>query len=934
MPPPAIPPSDLFGLPPFPPAEEEELPEGETHAAILIGDEQIHRDVFQGVFNSAAAKIRAPSRRLPAANLGVTQGMEALLLHSIPAEDHKVLQGMISMGDVTDTASTEELKVYLDTLEEIAGADPILTQLLFPITGNHEVLHFGVASSGWALFGALGLIVRKQGAKSYKKDMHLPQAGGRDKVLNKEVLIKTYYKRLYGKEPNPAVLESSDYHDYVLKDRKKQQWNDTGQVFKDFWRQEKDGSWNALVFNEEVKNEERPEKRWFQASARKLNDLETQKGKIPVYVIALDTLDYLEDGMETGNIEGHVSYMQVGIVQAFMEAVRSSEPNAKFILGGHYPAHQIAKIKKSGLYRILEDEDIVAYVGAHTHGRGYQDLTQRTFKDGLLALGGEFQLERQTPLPEVVVPAVIDYPNEMMIFRYGVEDQDPDKLFFEFEFAGIDPETLPGNSEEVCEELKKLRPLILTHDDAILEIQDDQIREFGTPGTSLLRQADLALNLDTSLTTRFDRIHDEIIKEDVIPAHVIDKQYEFREFMSIMKLSLMDAGLESEALEIEPVYLATLDLLNENYKRIRRGEFLDFSGDHDLIDGLDQAMKDFNQEVYALEEKVNAELQSDTSTPEQKEHLEVLSHLLPLTSGFMEDYRHWLEEYEKKLQTERKPRDFIYDANLSGSAHYVGILEHLQEIPVGSRPWALMVHGWHEADQYEGEFYGGEETLRKKVPDKIRLELSADTGAAEVTLSPLTEEDQKIKRRHWCEESTPNYAEEGREATQAALVPSGDRGFEWHWSYPTGLAWHDAKTPWNGSQRLLSGQIGGRMHLLNRYDKPRVNLNLHLGGATDFEGYWEVSAKAAVTGGDPWGLAEIGPMLEGGLVLAGKEEGNRYLGLGGNLTLAEGVLSAEVSHHWNSEIEDEQRVLVTTDLFSDLRLLHWTGIADWVDRDF
>jgi hypothetical protein len=300
----------------------------------------------------------------------------------------------------------------------------------------------------------------------------------------------------------------------------------------------------------------------------------------------------------------------------------------------------------------------------------------------------------------------------------------------------------------------------------------------------------------------------------------------------------------------------------------------------------------------------------------------------------MEDYRHWLEEYEKKLQTEREPRDFIYDANLNGGAHYVGILEHLQDIPVESRPWALMVHLWHEADEKEGEFYGGEETLRKKVPDKIRLEVSADTGAAEVTLSPLTEEDQKIKRRHWCEESTPNYAQEAREATQAALVPSGDRGIESHLSYTIGLGWHDAKSPWNGSGKHLSGHLGVRTHLLNRYDKPRVNANLHIGGATDFDGNWEVSAKGAVTVGEPWGLVEAGPLVEGGLVLAGEESGNRYIGLGGILTVGEGVLSAEVSRHWNSDTKNDWVVTVNTDLFADLRLLHWTGTANWVPRDF
>lgn len=886
---------------------------GDLHVIALVGDEQVHQiPDYQGFFRSLHGNSVAPAHRLPASTLGVTHAFEALMRGGIPVDQMKIFEGMIATGDVVDVGNTDELKIFFEALDRLKDTDPVYRNLLFMI-GNHDMLHNGVSRSGWDFFGLLGIVLRRGGVEAYKKDIQIPEVGGRDHVLDKATLIEFLYRYFFDKEPDPARIESADYHHYTVKGRKKAAWNDTARVFRDFWKQEKDGSWNALV-KYLPGSPDKPEKQWFHASAVKMGDFGTSDGKVPLYFLSMDTMDYLDDGMSLGALQGHVSSSQVRVLEAFIEEIRSAEPGAKFVLGGHFPAASgefdkagvaaIAKLRESGLHRILSDEDVVAYVAAHTHDRGYTDLSQHDL------------VQRSTPLPQVTVPAVMDYPNEMVLMTYGVEASDPDNVVLQFDFAGVDPKTLPGNSEAVCAEMKAIRPELLMYDDGIVHIKDDHMREFALPGTPFGKKLDLVLNLDEGAITRFDNIHDEVIKEDVIPAMVEDTQYYLRAFMGVMKLTLIEAGWNDEAAAIEAAYLKNVDHLNENYERIWKGEYRETAVGHSHVHLLDEHMGELDEAIRVFQEK--AEGSND-------ENVAFVGHLLPLVRGFLGEYRYWLEGYERKLKTERDPQDFVYDASLGGSFYFKSVMAHMRDVPYGSQAWAFLVHSFLEAGEQRVEFYRGERVLSKTVPDRIRLEIASD-GSRSVTLSPLAPGGEKIDRRGWCETDVPHYAEEGRKRARASVVPLGDRGVEGHFSYRLGY------------EGGLSGELGGQWHLLNRWDLPRLNGRLYLGGSTNFDGYWDVYGKGSLSVGDPWGLIDAGPTVMGGVVLSDPDRDpaqyDRFVGAGVGVNLFEGLVAFEANHLWREDAENEWRYGVKIDLATGLRALHWGGVAKWVGRDF
>ena len=132
-----------------------------------------------------------------------------------------------------------------------------------------------------------------------------------------------------------------------------------------------------------------------------------------------------------------------------------------------------------------------------------------------------------------------------------------------------------------------------------------------------------------------------------------------------------------------------------------------------------------------------------------------MSHIVPNLPRYMDDYENWLKEHERKLRTERRASDMIWDANLGGSPHYQLIMDHIRALPHGSWASSFVTHVHLEASEQVQEFYKGEKSLIKKVPDQIRLEISADSGA-QVLVSPLTAADKQIRRRKWCDPNGPN----------------------------------------------------------------------------------------------------------------------------------------------------------------------------------
>ena len=806
-------------------------PRGETndeHTIALIGDEQVHwEEDIRTAIGSLAVNSEAPCCRPPGTTLGVLHTTEMMLRELIPPAQRAFYQGHISTGDVADIANTEEIKSFFDVVDRLKKADPMERMLLFMI-GNHDVFHRGTTRSGSDFLGLLGFILNLQGGRTYKRDIHLPEVGDPDNILDKKVLLAFLYEQFFGKSLDPVILAPTDATGYYISEEHGLgRWKKSGQAFKHFWKQEKDGSWNALVFLDSNAKKPHPEEQWMHVSAIKMSELSTADGKVPIFFISLDTMDFLADQTSFGGTRGRVSHYQVNIVDTFITEMKRRHPKARFIMGGHFPAHDIVGIRGSKLNHVLAREEVVAYIAGHTHSRGYRDLAAKPHRRKL-------GIRRDNPLPQVIVPAVMDYPNEMALMRYGVDPADRDKIFFEFDFKRLDEDKIPGNSDVVCEELKMVRPHLLTYDDAMAHMGDKQLKEFATPGTTIGKKIDLLLNLDHGIITKPGRVYDEVVAKDVIPAMVEDTQTYLRLFRSVIKVSLVEGGFREEAANYCGIFFQTLEHLDDYYERITQGKYTDTSGEHSDVHLIDRFKRDLDEASYDLIDKLEA-AEQETKDPQMRQLYHNVAHIVRDVNNFMNDYRHWLTGYEQNLRTERRPSELINETDLLGSPYFKSVVRHIWELPYGSQAVAFLTHVHLESAEQYKEFYKGKESLRQKVPDQIRVEHSVKSGKTTIKKQWLSG-THTATRRHWCETDADYkpHAATARAEVMKEVPKSGKYKPDAHWSVEIGGYLGNPND--GGVEKGVRVSVGGQWHLLSRWNAPRINGGIWAVGNLDFQG--------------------------------------------------------------------------------------------------
>ncbi|MBI3541375.1 MAG: hypothetical protein HY073_04485 [Deltaproteobacteria bacterium] len=814
---------------------------------------------------------------------------------------------MIGTGDIGDIANVREPKIYYDTLKKLSEADPLLRSLLF-IIGNHDVIYTGVLGDGLDFLGVPTLILDLEGKRSLGQEIHLPEVGGQENVQNKEILIKFLYKKVFNQEPDPALLREATHHRYRLK--KGEDWVpwDSPKTFPTFWKQKEDGSWNALVKNVPLPDvNDRPEQKWTYVSATRLK---TPPSSPPVFFIARDDMDYSNDGTEFGALQGHVSNRQVRLIESFMDEMARQYPGAKFIIGGHFPLTSVANVHGSGLFRVLSDKRLIAAIAAHTHQRGYADLSQGSFaEDNEIRRSGQ-------PLPEITVPSMTDFPNEDVLMQYGLKSGDPNTTFFNFSFVGMDESKIPGNSEEVCKELKATRSHILTYPDSLRHIKDPMIREFATPGTSIMRR----IYLGMELLKRPGALYDLVIAEDVIPSMIADTKYYLYSSIRIVKLGLMEAGMEAEAKDLEKEFSRHYSQLDAYRERIWVNHYSDTEPDHDALFEPDLFTEELSKKVFSVQDKMRERLKDNHLTEMQRDVLEITNSAIPNLKGFMEDYKYWLQRYETNLHALRPNSNMINEASLGASKHYKALMTLFGSIPQGSWAASYMTHTFIEAAEQRKEFRFGAQALAKWVPDWVRVEVGRD-GRETVSLAPLTPEDRKVRRRTWCHPDSPNYAELGRRDVQKMVVPDLASSVSVGVSYRLGAT----TMPWIPKSRvIISGELGGQLHVKPRWYLPRMDASLHLGGTTNFEGYWDLHAKGTLMAEDPFGLIAVGPVVKGGIVVTGLENHNApFVGIGLGVGLLEGGIFIEYLENYSNQLNGGSSFGLMVDLFKLREILSW-----------
>lgn len=913
-----------------PPSGPQKSPS--LHTVSFVGDEQFNvMPYIWSVYRSLTADNFAPGLRLPLSNMGDAAAREMLLRQAVPVNEEGVHRGSISTGDSTDVASVEELNQYLEVVGKAAAFGHPL-RLFVP--GNHEVFHGGVADRG-VEGGLLALLLGLGGEREFQRDVHGLEVGGEKNILDKGRMIGMVYKNLFGKKPKPVALLPSDKEGYLLKDKTRGAWKDTSTVFQRFWREERNGAWTAIVSHEEDQTHRVPLEQWLYVSASKLDEIQTPSGPHPLYIVGIDTVDFLADPASKGSIEGRISTYQAALIRAFIQETKRGEPRAKFILVGHYPLTQTAgkgglslftetiplfgpffrplNVEESVLKPILSDESVIAVVGAHTHNRGFEkNLCDPKF--GTL-IGGETPASSprycppdREPLPQIVVPAVIDYPNETVLLRYGADERDPDKLIFEFQFKGIEAAAVPGLDDDVRREFEKLKPVLLTYLETRRHIRDPRFRTLTEPiydstyWRQLFKKFDLLVNIDRGALWDLQRANDQIVVHDVIPGMVEQAKVVLRAVLADIKVTLVRADLREEAGGLESAYLDGLDRLDRYYEKISQGIYSDVTGKHGGAHEIDEITIPIRKVTGEIQAAIARAMESPSAPPEDREDLRNIEHLLGGLASFTEEYKHWLVHYEENRRTKRLPSEMTDESNLFGKPSFRLIWNHFGKARYGSAAHALNTLLFLESSRlwfkYRNEDADG--SIPKKlleggrglnVPNTIRLEIEP-SGAHRVIGQYLRPKEVKERLNWWPHLETQGKKEDGKSAlvTITDAVTKG-KGITSHWQRlflgfslgrgeTIGEAFSANPFAPSGGNRGVTVATGFQWHVLNDWRLPRLNFSIR--GGADFN--WqtkkiedlldqdvlrdtfeiEVPVRAALTLGDPWGYFEFGALVMGG----------------------------------------------------------------------
>ncbi len=856
----------------------------------FIGDQQYHLlPYLAGLYRSLVINSRAPGHRLLGSNMADFTAHQTLVTQAhdemVPKEcqDAGFYKGMASMGDTTDVAAVDEWRSLIQALDRLKQINPAHRILSF-VVGNHEVFHAGTSRAGTDFWGLLGFALKLDGERAYGKDIHLPEVADESNILNKKVLIQAVYKYFLGRDPDPVTLKSVTSTHYLFPTASKQKagsWDDTAQVFKQFWKQEADGSYNLLVHFKNGREEEYPETKWIFASAAKLGEYDTQVGKMPVFLIGLDTMDYTYKSSAMGAVEGHVSPAQVEMIRAFMTEQKKINPNTKFIFSAHYRLRDIEHPEFSELNLLMSDPAVIAFVGAHTHRRDYADLNEES-------LAAKFKIHRTTPLPEINVPSVIDFPNEMTAFQYGM---DGDEFKMEFTYRGIDQKRIPGDGPLVTKEFKAIQPFLNTYRETLKSIKDPLIKELASPQTSLWRQVYLVTHFHKGFLWQEGRIYDTLVARDVIPFMVEDAKLFMKMNMAITRLNLAQIGMNDDADELTKINDLHLASLNHFYDKILAGEYSDLSATFplqeaeaqtdaflkitsDILEKLDRRLAGFTGSM-ASDAKILLVPQDDEKTSYL---VKLTRDILSSQRDFLINYKEWLIEFQQHKRSGRSDEELVTHANLFGHPSYRTIQRRVQELPQDNMTYAFLLRVFMESSLQRQQHY--HKTNPANVPDKIAVRFNPVTEEVILDPKPLPDKtDAEIK-----------------EEVELLGHAPGMKEFEFQkYVEPETFNHFNFRLQKSFDRELAFGfQFGGILHLLDNDSAPRLNFLAFGGVKTDGPFGIEFPGRVAVTIGDPYGLVDVGPMIEGGLGLTGKH----HWGAGLEINFFEGVLSIDWARNW------------------------------------
>jgi len=892
----------------------------------FFGDPQHHipTDVM-GVYRSLLIGTKAPGHRLPGQNLGVSLTTEALVRQVMPTVSSKQPR-LVFTGDAMDVNNRHEWQAFWDVMERLENFQAANGLLLYT-TSNHDHFYSGTTNDGHNGLGLVGLGLNLQGEqRSHVKNIHGYEVGGVENIMTKDVVLKELHHRLFGQNTddgrNTTIIQDTDREAYQLANGDRGEWIEAKEVYQRFWRETPDGRWNALVHYKD-RDPKHPVAEWLYVSAAKLGDAQAGDESYPIYAISIDTMDFFDEPslLETilggasslmGGLLGHVSPAQVALIKSFIASKKIKNPNSRFVLVGHYPIEELVEFTDSKMNTVFSDDSVVAYVAAHKHARGFQDLAAGD-------VAREYDIVRRNPLPQIIVPAVIDHPNEMLTLSFGSKPSKPAELRFDFQFKGIEEDAIPSNTERVCTELNRSRPHLTTYATILQRIADPRIRELGSPHTSLVKGLNLMLDPDEGLFTDPGKLHDLIVDEDVIPGMVTDAPLLMRLFIAKTKLLLLEGGLAEEAENFERVYSKALHAINEYYERIRAGEYTDISVSHPELHELDLSRGQVDTVTQRAVSACTSDKLVSESTAEQRDILTRAEHSMTALKVFLHEYQSWMKHYEVTQRVGSNPSELINDADLFSRPSFKLLFRHMSQVPYGSEAAAYLTHVQLESAEQYKVFYRGAASLTQQVPDRMTLAVDTETGKRTLSHSDLeAERSAQLRRGAWCEMpgGYRDYASEARDRVREDPGVPNEREFEEHWVLRTSpfVGFGDGST-WGGSLAT-----GVKLHLWRNWESwYGFNATLLAEGVLGWEGRdvmtaagedvfgfkqnGELNLRASVTV-SAFGVVELGPSVMIGMGRRGLGDANptdeRHKGIGVVLPVYDGTMILGVHRIWYS----------------------------------
>lgn len=272
---------------------------------------------------------------------------------------------------------------------------------------------------------------------------------------------------------------------------------DAGEVFKTLWKENADlNRWDAVMhLNDnlfghyddesskkdilsllsEVTQMRRDPKQWIHLQATHQAEFKTATGtSVPIYEIALDSMDLTTASPFAGAIKGHISQLQISAVENFINIKLAENPNAKFKISMHYPVSKMVASARQAIKRLLERDEVILVTDAHVHERGFDADTR-----------DEFKLKRKTPLAHLTVPSTIDMPREVVLEKMSFTETAGNKgrVDFDFTFESLPETEIPGYDQNTREALEYFEALLAakkegtpkTHEKTYLYINEDEV---------------------------------------------------------------------------------------------------------------------------------------------------------------------------------------------------------------------------------------------------------------------------------------------------------------------------------------------------------------------------------------------------------------------------------------------------------------------------